>query len=93
VKDHISPVPETTTVAETLPPTEPETTQAEEEAVVWRTTANLNVRSQPNTNCMIYGRLNSGEEVTYIESYNDEWAVVDYNGQEAYVSSQYLIAE
>jgi uncharacterized protein YgiM (DUF1202 family) len=93
VKDHISTVPETTTVAETLPPTEPETTQAEEEAVVWRTTANLNVRSQPNTNCMIYGRLNSGEEVTYIESYNDEWAVIDYNGQEAYVSSQYLIAE
>jgi uncharacterized protein YgiM (DUF1202 family) len=42
---------------------------------------------------MIYGRLNSGEEVTYIESYNDEWAVIDYNGQEAYVSSQYLIAE
>jgi uncharacterized protein YgiM (DUF1202 family) len=93
LKNHFSPAPEPTTVAETLPPTEPETTEAATEPVVWRTTANLNVRSQPNTDCMIYGRLNSGDEVTYVGSYNDEWAIIDYDGQEAYVSSQYLIAE
>jgi uncharacterized protein YgiM (DUF1202 family) len=94
VRKHLPEAPETTSVVETtIAQTEPETTEAATEATVWRTTANLNVRSQPNTDCMIYGRLASGEEVQYIRSYNDDWAVIDYNGQEAYVSSQYLIAE
>ena len=28
--------------------------------------------------------------MTYVSQYNDEWAVINYDGQEAYVSSQYL---
>ena len=36
------------------------------------------------------GKLDPGASVTFIKEYDDFWAVIEYNGQEAYVAKQYL---
>ena len=35
--------------------------------------------------------LEIGTIVDYVEDYDDEWTIINYNGVQAYVSSQYLI--
>lgn len=87
--------PETIPVTAVMP-AEPETTETAETvpaAVIYKTSVNLNVRSQPDTGSDILGQLQSGSQVEYVEAYNDEWAVITYNGQQAYVSNQYLTTE
>lgn len=92
------------TTAATTPPVEymtestsadavPDTTAADNAAPVYKTTDTLNVRSQPNTDGERIGQLTAGTTVEYIRAHDSEWAVILYNGQEAYVASQYLSAE
>lgn len=92
--------PETT--AETVPTTEamieptteaPVTTAAETQPVIYKTNDVLNVRPQPNTEEARIGQLEEGTEVEVVRTYDDEWTVILYNGQEAYVASRYLTAE
>lgn len=67
------------TIAETTP------------APVYKITADtLNVRSEPSTAGEKLGTLNNGTIVDYVEDYDDEWAIINYNGTQAYVSKQFL---
>lgn len=85
-----------TTAATTAAP-ETETTAVPEPETsapaVYKTTAVLNVRPQPNTTDTRIGQLDAGVTVEYVRAHNEEWAVIMFNGQEAYVASQYLTAE
>ena len=55
------------------------------------TTDLLNVRAEANTSSAIRGRVNTGETV-YVEGfYDDQWAIIRYEGRNAYVSRQYLV--
>lgn len=86
-----------TTTAATVTPTPVPTTAAtpetSEKAPVYKTTSNLNVRPAPNTEQERIGRLDAGTIVEYVREYDENWAVILYEGQEAYVSSQYLTME
>lgn len=96
--------PPTTTAATTAAPTtEPfptveatieETTTAAVPVVVYKTTTTLNVRSSPSSANLQnrIGKLDPGVTVEYVRDHDAEWAVIMYNGQEAYVSKQYLTA-
>ena len=76
------------TSAETEAPT-PEETQPP--ADVYVVTGNkVNVRTEPSTNGRILVQLEGGTEVAYVKRYNNDWTVINYDGQEAYVSSQYI---
>ncbi len=83
----VSSFAETTAVMPTTAPAPQET------AAVYRTTSNLNVRSEPSTDSDILGMLNGNAVVDYIGAENEEWARINYNGQEAYVASQYLTTD
>ena len=55
------------------------------------TTDLLNVRAEANTSSAIRGRVNTGDTV-YVEGfYDDQWAIIRYEGRNAYVSRQYLV--
>ncbi len=95
------PTPNTeTTPAPTTPPvtTEAPTTTAapettappETEPVVYKTTTTLNVRQGPSTDSSRIGKLDPDVTVEYVEDYDDSWAVIMYNNQQAYVSKEYL---
>lgn len=60
---------------------------------VYRTTSTLNVRPEPSTNTERIGQLPAGTTVDYVRAYDADWAVILYEGQEAYVASQYLTTE
>ena len=70
--------------------TEPETEASTTAAVSYKTTDTLNVRKEPSTEADRIGKLDPGASVTFIKEYDDFWAVIEYNGQEAYVAKQYL---
>ena len=70
--------------------TEPETEASTAAAVSYKTTDTLNVRKEPSTEADRIGKLDPGASVTFIKEYDDFWAVIEYNGQEAYVAKQYL---
>lgn len=53
------------------------------------TATTLNVRSGAGTNYSKIGTLSKGSEVSVISESNG-WAKIDYNGRDAYVSSNYL---
>lgn len=53
--------------------------------------ANLNARSEPNTNSEILGEFSTGTIMEYA-SHNDGWYEVSYNGQTCYVSGNYVIS-
>lgn len=81
--------PVTETPAPTLPP-ETETMAPTTPAPVYKTTSSLNVRSEPSTAGQILGLLEPDTIIDYVEDYDDEWTVINYNGSTAYVASQYL---
>lgn len=84
----------TFSVEETTPeevPTIPETMATTTPAPVYKTADHLNVRSGPSTSSEKVGLLSPGVTVEFVEDYDDEWAVIMYEGQRAYVSKQYLV--
>lgn len=75
------------TEAETPAETPAETTAA---SVTYKTTTTLNVRSGPSTDNERIGKLDPDKTVEYLRDYDDFWAVIRYNDQEAYVAKEYL---
>lgn len=87
-------LPEVTTVAPTEPPTTvPATTEPTTEAPVYKTTSNLNVRKEPSKTAEKLGQLTSGTEVEFVEKIDDTWSKIMYNGQEGYVSHEFLTTD
>ena len=74
-------------VTETTPA---ETEAAPEVSVTYKTTTTLNVRSAPSTEAERVGKLDPDKNVEYVRDHDDFWAVILYNGQEAYVAKEYL---
>lgn len=58
---------------------------------IYKTSDVLNVRSEPSTAGSKLGVLEPGTIVDYVEHYDDEWVIINYNGTKAYISSQYLV--
>ena len=81
------------TAVETMESTEATQEETESSGPVYRTTDVLNVRPEPSTSSERIGQLNAGVTVEYVRAYDSDWAVILYNGQEAYVASQYLTME
>lgn len=81
------------TAVETMESTENQEQETESTGPVYRTTDVLNVRPEPSTSSERIGQLNAGVTVEYVRAHDDDWAVILYNGQEAYVASQYLTTE
>ncbi len=77
------PLPETTPALETMAETTP--------PAVFKTNDYLNVRAEPSTSGRRLGVLDPDTIVDYVDAYDDEWAIINYDGTEAYVSSQYLV--
>ena len=50
----------------------------------------VNVRSEPSTSGRVLVQLSRGAVVEYVRRYNNDWTVINYDGQEAYISSQYI---
>ena len=73
-----------------------ETTVEETTATAKRyfTTTGVRVRTKPSTtDSEVLTVLDSGTELQYKADYNDEWVQITYNGQDAYVSKQYVRSE
>lgn len=76
-------------------PAEETTEQATEAATTKKTetvvaTDTVNVRSSDSENADKLGKLEVGTKVTRYETKENGWSKIDYNGQEAYVKSEYL---
>lgn len=72
-----------------LPPVTENVEESEETTqVVWTNSA-VNFREEPNTDCSIISVLETG---TQLELLGEElgWVKVSYNGQEGYVSTDYI---
>ncbi|MCC8025037.1 MAG: SH3 domain-containing protein [Clostridium sp.] len=77
----------------TLPPEPSTVPETEPVAAVYRIKGTgVNVRSAPSTdaNSTVLVQLSNGTEVEYVKRYNEDWAVINYDGREAYVSNQFL---
>lgn len=76
------------------PATEPaptEATEAAEPAVsIYQTTDILNVRPTPSTEQERIGVLNVGAKVEYVGDHDERWAIIKFNGENAYVVKEYL---
>ncbi|WP_158540694.1 SH3 domain-containing protein [Romboutsia weinsteinii] len=72
-------------------PEQPETPETPEETKEMKVvnTSSLNVRSGPSTSSQKLGSLTMGTKVEVLSESNG-WSKINYNGKEAYVSSQYL---
>lgn len=71
--------------------TPPETTEAAAEEGTYQVTGDgVNVRSEPSTSGRVLVQLSRGAVVEYVRRYNNDWTVINYDGQEAYISSQYI---
>ena len=70
------------------PETEAETVAAE--STVYRTTDTVNVRPEPSTDTDRIGVLAPDTDVEYLRDYDEKWAVISYNGQESYVSRDFI---
>lgn len=70
------------------PETEAETVAAE--STIYRTTDTVNVRPEPSTDTDRIGVLAPDTDVEYLRDYDEKWAVISYNGQEAYVSRDFI---
>lgn len=59
--------------------------------VIGYTIANLNVRTEPNTECEILDVLDRYDEIqfSYLDD-NDEWVVINYDGRYAYLCKKYI---
>lgn len=85
-----------TTVAETMESTEAESTVEEttEAAKRYFVTTGVRVRAKPSTtDSETLTVLDAGTEIQYKGDYDSEWVIVNYNGQDAYISKQYVRSE
>ncbi|HIT66192.1 MAG TPA: SH3 domain-containing protein [Candidatus Merdisoma merdipullorum] len=55
-----------------------------------RFTESVRLRAEPSTEAEYLGTAYQGESVTQIESYEDGWSKINYNGTECYCMTQYL---
>lgn len=78
---------QTEETTETTEQTAEATTQTTETVVA---TDTVNVRSSDSENADKLGKLEVGTKVTRYEAKGNGWSKIDYNGQEAYVKSEYL---
>lgn len=62
-------------------------------SIKYKTTAILNIRSEPSTDSEVLGKLAAGESVEYISRYDEDWVIIEYDGKRAYIASQYLTEE
>jgi cell wall-associated NlpC family hydrolase len=56
-------------------------------------TDGLNVREQPNTDSAVMTQVLKGEELEYVETLSDGWVKVSIDGEDAYVSEEYVTVE
>ena len=68
----------------------PEAETVAAESTVYRTTDTVNVRPEPSTDTDRIGVLAPDTDVEYLRDYDEKWAVISYNGQEAYVSRDFI---
>lgn len=78
-----------TTEAPSTEATVPEVTEPAP-TVTYKTTTTLNVRKEASTDSDRIGKLDPDQTVDYVADENDDWAIIMYNGQQAYVAKQYL---
>ncbi len=79
------------------PVTQPEivetTPAVPQETVTYKTNATLNVRYEPSTSARIAVQLAPGTEVNYVGVHDDFWSIINYDGTDVYVATQYLTQE
>ncbi|WP_124067272.1 SH3 domain-containing protein [Clostridium sp. E02] len=73
----------------TAPPTEPPVSETEAPKI-YTTKSKLNVRSEPSTDSTRFGSLASGTVVDYVKTYDDTWTVIEFEGKQAYVATEFL---
>lgn len=64
----------------------------EEDNLAWAVT-DVNVRKGPKASYEVIGQLNQGQSVKVLDSSDAWWWKVEFEGQEAYISVQYLTTE
>ncbi|MCI8950537.1 MAG: DUF4145 domain-containing protein [Lachnospiraceae bacterium] len=90
VETTVEPVSQTEETSAETPETTPvETTTA---AVIYKATTTLNVRTMPSTNenSQILTQLMPGDPVTVTGTYDAQWTIINYEGQDAYVATAYI---
>ena len=69
---------------------ETEVEEVVEEVVVYaKTTAQVNMRIEPNTNCAVLASVPAGTKTTLVEE-ADGWYKVIYNDKEGYIRADYI---
>lgn len=83
-------------VTETPAPEAPESTAAQPEEVsgntIYVTSSDVNIRSGAGTDSEILGKTKRGDAFTKTGE-NGDWTEIDYNGQTAYIKSEFLSTE
>ena len=69
--------------------TEPPVTETESPKI-YTTKSKLNVRSEPSTDSSRLGSLASGTVIDYVKTYDDTWTVIEFEGKQAYVATEFL---
>ena len=76
--------------ADALAPDDATQESPQPQAAVYRTTATLNVRTEPSTSASILVQLPPDTEVNVTGTYDSQWTIINYDGQDAYVATAYL---
>lgn len=80
----------TTSGADALPPDDASAEVPQTSAAVYRTTTTLNVRTEPSTDASILVQLPPDTEVNVTGTYDSQWTIINYDGQDAYVATAYI---
>lgn len=56
-------------------------------------TETLRVRKEPGEDALVCGLLPQGEIVEVLDNSNEDWICIDYDGQDGYVSSEYVVLD
>lgn len=56
-------------------------------------TETLRVRKEPGTDAEVYGLLPKGDVVEVLDNGTGEWICIDYEGEDGYVSAEYVIVD
>ncbi|MBQ3558594.1 MAG: SH3 domain-containing protein [Agathobacter sp.] len=81
---------EQTTEENKQPETTPEPEPSVDAKTYVKTTANLNLRVEPNTSCSTLASIPKDTKIEVVEDL-ERWYKVIYNGQEGYVSKTYVV--